>query len=363
MLGWLKRLFDDGQHPRFVGSLAGARALVINVQTTGIEPTDRVVTFAGLLLPPLPMELGTANLRYAHYVFDPERPVHPDAQDVHRWSNGLLAHQPKFAEEAEDIAQMIAAADLIVAHNAEFHVAFVDRDLAMAGLPPNRKPVYCTMVEHARLRSGGRATLYQCAKEIGLLRQSWRHIALEEAWLTARVFLRQAGQTGGFPLDAFPSLEPENYREPVYAERKRLPPRKKPAKPPAIAEPPLPTSSLSAPVPPITRRPGFRRNDYSQRAPLVEQLKREGRHEEAVAILLDAVEAIEVESRSTGGGVAPWFYEQLAIIYRRLARPEDELSILERFEAQAKLPGATPAKLAERLAKIRADTRIRRAVD
>ena len=49
--------------------------------------------------------------------------------------------------------------------------------------------------------------------------------------------------------------------------------------------------------------------------------------------------------------VAPWYYEKLAIIYRKQKRYGDEIAILERFERQPKAPGALPKKLAERLVK------------
>lgn len=67
------------------------------------------------------------------------------------------------------------------------------------------------------------------------------------------------------------------------------------------------------------------------------------------------MEATEAEAEREGGGrgVAPWYYEQLAIVYRKMKRPADELAVLERYESQPKAPGAGPAKLAKRLAKLR----------
>ncbi|MDT8342157.1 MAG: hypothetical protein RQ751_11655 [Longimicrobiales bacterium] len=86
----------------------------------------------------------------------------------------------------------------------------------------------------------------------------------------------------------------------------------------------------------------------------VKQLKREGRLDEARDLLLRLVEATEEEARANRWGVAPWYYEQLAIIYRKLKQPQNELVVLERYDRQPKAPGAGPSKLAERLAKVRA---------
>ncbi len=83
----------------------------------------------------------------------------------------------------------------------------------------------------------------------------------------------------------------------------------------------------------------------------VRQLKREQRHDEAIALMLKLIGATEAESKDSGGnsGVAPWYYEQLAIIYRKEKRLADEIAILERYARQTKAPGVGPQRLAERL--------------
>lgn len=61
--------------------------------------------------------------------------------------------------------------------------------------------------------------------------------------------------------------------------------------------------------------------------------------------------ATEVESRLEKWSVAPWYYEQLAISYRKCGNAEAEVSILERYSRQIHDP-ASP--LLVRLAKARA---------
>ena len=93
---------------------------------------------------------------------------------------------------------------------------------------------------------------------------------------------------------------------------------------------------------------GYHYTDHVER---VKQLKREGLYSEAIDLLHKLVEATESEARAARGnwGVAPWYYEQLAIIYRKEKRFDDEVSILERYELQQKAPGVGPSGLAERL--------------
>lgn len=92
---------------------------------------------------------------------------------------------------------------------------------------------------------------------------------------------------------------------------------------------------------------------YTDHVERVKQLKREKRHPEAIELLLKLVDATENESKvaGEGWGVAPWYYEQLAIIYRKEKRYGEEVAILERYQAQPKAPGVGPTKLAECLEK------------
>ena len=95
---------------------------------------------------------------------------------------------------------------------------------------------------------------------------------------------------------------------------------------------------------------------YSAFATAVRQLKRSGRLDEAIQLLLRLISATEAESAAEQCGVAPWYYEQLAIIYSKQRRPKDELDVLLRYEAQRKAPGIGPAKLAQRLERVRRES-------
>lgn len=85
----------------------------------------------------------------------------------------------------------------------------------------------------------------------------------------------------------------------------------------------------------------------------VRLMKRAGQFDQAERLLLRLVDATEEEARAKSCGVAPWYYHQLAITYAKLKQPTAELTILERYERQPKAPGARPAKLANRLARLR----------
>ena len=105
-----------------------------------------------------------------------------------------------------------------------------------------------------------------------------------------------------------------------------------------------------------TDRSGFYGDKhYTEYVDTVKDLKRQGRLDDAVELLGHLVDATENESRNNAGwGVAPWYYEQLAIIHAKRGDVDAEVAILERYAAQAHAPGAKPPLMAARLEKARA---------
>lgn len=101
-------------------------------------------------------------------------------------------------------------------------------------------------------------------------------------------------------------------------------------------------------------KPGFYKGKhFTKYVDDVKRLKREGRTDDVESLLLMLVEATEEEDGCDKSGVAPWYYEQLAILYRQEKRLGDEVAILERYDRQRKAPGVTPKQLRERLKKAR----------
>lgn len=85
----------------------------------------------------------------------------------------------------------------------------------------------------------------------------------------------------------------------------------------------------------------------------LDELKRSGPVQEYERLLWNCVEATEAEDSVEQAGVAPFYYEQLAILYRKQADIDAEIAVLERYAAQRHAPGVKPAKLMERLSKAR----------
>jgi hypothetical protein len=83
----------------------------------------------------------------------------------------------------------------------------------------------------------------------------------------------------------------------------------------------------------------------------INELLGNGNTDEAVKILYGLIDVIETEANINKSGVAPWYYEKLAIIFHKKKEYDKEIEILERFALQRHSPGVKPARLIERLNK------------
>jgi hypothetical protein len=93
---------------------------------------------------------------------------------------------------------------------------------------------------------------------------------------------------------------------------------------------------------------------YTSYVEEVKQLKRAGNVEGAERLLLAIIEVVETEARIKGWGVAPWYYEELAKLYRQRKDYRAEVAILQRYASQPHAPGVVPQQLLERLDKAKA---------
>ncbi len=139
----------------------------VDVETTGLEVHDSVVSL-GIILIDMDALLCTRRfeLKLNHLIFDPGRPSHPEARRVHGYSDAFLRSQEKFADSLDSICELIDAAELIVAHNAEFDVGFINRELAACNRPRIAAPSFCTMMAW-RERFSGSASLTSVAAILG----------------------------------------------------------------------------------------------------------------------------------------------------------------------------------------------------
>ncbi|WP_114008210.1 DNA polymerase III subunit epsilon [Cohaesibacter intestini] len=107
------------------------REIVFDTETTGLDPFtgDRVVEIGCVeLINHLPTENNF------HVYINPERDMPEGAFKVHGLSEEFLSDKPKFAEVAQAFHDFIKDT-VIIAHNAQFDVKFLNWELEKAGFP------------------------------------------------------------------------------------------------------------------------------------------------------------------------------------------------------------------------------------
>ena len=117
------------------------RQVILDTETTGLEVQrgHRVI------------EIGCIELvqrrrtgREFHTYLDPEREIDEGARAVTGLTEEFLRGKPKFAQVAREFLDFVEGAE-VIAHNASFDVAFLDAELARAGLGEPR------LAERARI--------------------------------------------------------------------------------------------------------------------------------------------------------------------------------------------------------------------
>ena len=116
------------------------------------------------------------------------------------------------------------AADLIVAHNAEFDLGFINRELAACNEPLiSRHPCF---LHHGRMAGAiaWTASRDAAASRIGLTRAGSKHNAIEDAWLALMIYLHLHGSG---PIRSFSALglpsEPRNLRRSAVLNASKAP--------------------------------------------------------------------------------------------------------------------------------------------
>jgi DNA polymerase-3 subunit epsilon len=107
------------------------RRIVIDTETTGLEPTEghRIIELACLEL-----SGRRPTGRHFHRFLNPERAIDFAATEVHGLTVDDLQDKPRFGDIADEFLDFVNGAELLI-HNAAFDLAFINAELERSGRP------------------------------------------------------------------------------------------------------------------------------------------------------------------------------------------------------------------------------------
>ncbi len=184
------------------------RQIVLDTETTGLDPLQghRIIELAGL-----EVVNRRATGRTVHFHFDPEREIDVAATEVHGKTWEDLRGQPKFRDAAAEFIEFARGAEWVI-HNAPFDVAFLDGELALAGLPACAG-VYAKLTDTLALARdmfpGKRNSLDALCERFGVdNRHRTLHGALLDAELLAEVWLAMTRGQESLTIDLGAAFQP-----------------------------------------------------------------------------------------------------------------------------------------------------------
>ncbi len=167
------------------------REIVLDTETTGIDPASghRIVEVGCI---ELIGRVPSGNSFHAY--LNPDRTMPVEAEAVHGLSEAFLADKPRFAEIVDELIGFIGDAP-IVAHNATFDIAFLDRELELCGRPAYTVARAIDTLALARTRHpGAKHSLDALCTRYGVDRTARvKHGALLDAELLAQVYVELTG--------------------------------------------------------------------------------------------------------------------------------------------------------------------------
>lgn len=168
------------------------REIILDTETTGLDPKkgDRLI------------EIGCIELfnriptgREYHCFINPERDVPAEAEAVHGLTTDFLRNKPLFAHVAGDFLDFIGD-DMLVIHNAQFDVNFLNFELERLGKPAlGFERVVDTLALARRRHPAGPNSLDALCKRYGVDNSKrMKHGALIDCLLLAEVYVELLGE-------------------------------------------------------------------------------------------------------------------------------------------------------------------------
>ena len=144
----------------------------IDVETTGLSPRSARVC-----------EVASISFRG---LVNPGLPIPPEVSRIHGITDEMVRHSPSFGAVAPRLLAALEGS-VIVAHNAEFDLGFLNMEFERVGLRFPELPVLDTLVLARRNWKFQSNRLGNIAKELNISSEGW-HRALSDVEMTRKIF-------------------------------------------------------------------------------------------------------------------------------------------------------------------------------
>ena len=162
-------------------SLDEAVFTFLDVETTGLSPrTSRVCEVALIGFQ------GGCRVGHFSSLVNPGLAIPPETTKIHGITDAMVRNSPAFPALAPRLLGLLEGS-VVVAHNAEFDLSFLEMEFARAGLKLPELPVIDTL--HIARHIGGFSNhkLGTIAKELAISAENW-HRALSDVEMTRKIF-------------------------------------------------------------------------------------------------------------------------------------------------------------------------------
>lgn len=160
--------------------------VIFDTETTGLSPElgDRIVEIAGVRV-----INGEITDETFSSLINPRRLISSGAARVNGITNEMLAGAPDSSEVIPKFLDFVGS-DTLVAHNAEFDIAFLRKEMDLLGLDRQLSAHLCTLeMARAEFTHLDRHNLDALIADLGIKVEN-RHRALDDVIATAEVFLK-----------------------------------------------------------------------------------------------------------------------------------------------------------------------------
>lgn len=167
------------------------REICFDTETTGFDPNegDRLVEIGCVEIID-----GRITDKQCHIYINPERDVPQEAVDVHGLTTEFLSDKPVFKDIAQDFLDFIGENSILVAHNAQFDMKFINFELEKAGFSLPKNEVVDSLAIAKKKFPGQKNNLDVLCKRFGVdSSKRVKHGALLDAELLADVYIELLG--------------------------------------------------------------------------------------------------------------------------------------------------------------------------